>query len=225
MDIEGLGSKLVGQLVDGNLIENIADIYNLTTKQLTNLERMGEKSAKNLILAINKSKQTTLPRFLFALGVREVGEATATALVNHFGDIDFIIKASVEDLERVDDVGPVVARRIVSFFSNTNNLSLIRKLRKSGISWQLKPVGLSVRPLVGQSFVLTGTLEKLGRSEAKARLIELGAKVSGSVSKNTDYVVLGSGAGSKLSKAKDLGIKIIDEREFVSLLDDLNAQH
>jgi DNA ligase (NAD+) len=223
MDIEGLGSKLVEQLVDEGLIENVSDIYNLNLDQIAGLERMGRKSAENLITAINKSKSTTLPRFLFALGIREVGDATAAALVGYFGDLDRILKASVEQLEKVEDVGPIVALRIFSFFSNEDNLSLVKKLRRSGVTWEDQASSLSVQPLAGQNFVLTGTMERLTRNEAKARLIGLGAKVAGSVSKSTDCVVYGSGAGSKLLKAQSLDIRVIGEEELFNLFGDLDA--
>ena len=223
MDIEGLGSKLVEQLVDGRLIENVSDIYNLNVEQISDLERMGRKSAENLISAINKSKSTTLPRFLFALGIREVGDATATALVGYFGGLDRILKADVDQLEEVEDVGPIVALRIFSFFSQEHNLSLVRKLLRSGIRWEEETNSLSVKPLAGQNFVLTGTMERLTRNEIKARLIGLGAKVTGSVSKNTDCVVYGPGAGSKLSKAQKLSIRVINEDELFNLLGDLDV--
>ena len=223
MDIEGLGSKLIDQLVDEKIIENVADIYSLNVSQLADLERMGKKSAGNLVSAINKSKKTTLPRFLFALGIREVGEATARTLAKYFGDIDAILGAEEKELENVEDVGPIVASRIFLFFSNAENRALITKLRKSGIGWEAQKTNFSAKPLVGQSFVLTGTLEELTRNDAKALLVELGAKVTGSVSKNTDCVVCGSGAGSKLSKATSLGIKTINEQEFIKFLGDLDA--
>lgn len=222
MDIEGLGSKLVDQLVDEELISNVADIYSLTTEQLSQLERMGTKSAQNLVGVIEKSKDTTLPRFLFALGIREVGDATALALVNHFGDVDPIVKATPEELEKVEDIGPIVAKHISAFFKNKDNLNLIKKLKKVGIKWQVVDVSVAVRPLEGQTFVLTGTLEAMPRNEAKAKLLGLGAKVAGSVSTNTDFIVAGSGAGSKLTKAGELGVKVIDEGEFLSFLDDLS---
>ncbi len=222
MDIEGLGSKLVDQLVDEGLLESVADIYELTVEQLAKLERMGTKSAQNLIDAIEKSKDTTLPRFLFALGIREVGDATALALVNHFGDIDPIADARPEDLEEVADIGPIVAQHVSIFFDNKDNLALINKLRKSGIHWPVVDVSAAEKPLEGQTFVLTGTLEVMPRNEAKAQLVGLGAKVAGSVSKNTDCVVAGPGAGSKLTKAEELGVKVIDEGEFLAFLDDLS---
>lgn len=222
MDIEGLGSKLVDQLVDEKLISNVADIYSLTTEQLSQLERMGSKSAQNLVDVIENSKDTTLPRFLFALGIREVGDATALALVNHFGDVDPIVKATPEELEKVEDIGPIVAKHISVFFKNKDNLSLIKKLKNAGIQWPVIDVSFGVRPLEGQTFVLTGTLEAMPRNEAKAKLLGLGAKVAGSVSTNTDFVVAGPGAGSKLTQAEDLGVKVIDEGEFLSFLDGLS---
>ena len=222
MDIEGLGSKLVDQLVDEKLISNVADIYSLTTEQLSQLERMGSKSAQNLVDVIENSKDTTLPRFLFALGIREVGDATALALVNHFGDVDPIVKATPKELEKVEDIGPIVAKHISVFFKNKDNLSLIKKLKNAGIQWPVVDVSVAARPLEGQTFVLTGTLEAMPRNEAKAKLLGLGAKVAGSVSTNTDFVVAGPGAGSKLTQAEDLGVKVIDEGEFLSFLDGLS---
>ena len=218
LDIEGLGDKLVEQLVDANLIHSVADIYTLTEAQIAGLDRMGTKSAKNLLDAIAKSKQTTLARFLFSLGIREVGEATAVALVNHYGDLDKILSANQESLEQVTDIGPIVAQHIVIFFANEANLALIKELLQHGLHWQ--PVNLSglAKPLRGQIFVLTGTLEKLSRDEAKAKLLDLGAKVAGSVSKYTSCVIAGPGAGAKLGKAEELGVKVIDEEEFLALL-------
>lgn len=221
MDIDGLGDKLVEQLVDEGIIDNAADIFALGVEQIASLERMGPKSAENLMVAIDKSKQTTLPRFLFSLGVREVGEATARQLVNYFGELDKIIAADIESLEQVTDVGPVVARHIRVFFSNEENLNLVRKLQEYGASWPKVEIDRAMQPLEKQTWVLTGTLEIMPRNEAKAQLISLGAKVAGSVSKNTTCVVAGPGAGSKLNKAEELGIKIIDEGEFLALLDDL----
>lgn len=222
MDIEGLGSKLIELLVDKEIIKSVADIYTLSVDQLANLERMGEKSATNIITAIEKSKQTTLPRFLFALGIREVGEATALQLVTHIGDLEDIIAADEECLLQVPDVGPIMAAHIRLFFSNTDNLSLIQNLRDCGIAWPLvESASDDAKPLLGETYVLTGSLELMPRNEAKAKLIALGAKVAGSVSKNTSCVVAGPGAGSKLSKAEELGVKIIDEGEFIALLEDL----
>jgi len=222
MDIEGLGDKLVEQLVDAGLIANVADIYSITAEQLAALDRMGAKSAENLIRAIEKSKSTTLARFLFALGIREVGEATAAALVNHFGNLDSIVAADLTKLEEVADIGPIVAQHITTFFSNHTNLELIAALREHGLSWADVTISPAAKPLAGQTFVLTGTLESLSRTEAKQKLMEYGAKVAGSVSKNTDCVIAGPGAGSKLDKAEQFGIKVIDEAEFLRFLDDLS---
>lgn len=225
MDIEGLGNKLIELLVDLGILSSVADIYTLEPKQLAGLERMGEKSAANIVAAIEKSKQSTLPRFLFALGIREVGEATARQLANHYGTLENIIAADLESLMQVPDVGPIMAEHIRIFFDNDDNIALIRKLRESGVTWPILEPGHddTAKPLLGETYVLTGTLEQMSRNEAKARLIALGAKVAGSVSKNTTCVVAGPGAGSKLAKAEELGIKILDEGEFIALLDDLIA--
>tara|TARA_B110001454_G_C12663493_1_gene410513 strand:- start:267 stop:1244 length:978 start_codon:yes stop_codon:yes gene_type:complete len=223
MDIEGLGDKLVEILVDENLIESIADIYQLSAEKIANLDRMGVKSAANLIAAIDESKRTTLPKFLFALGIREVGEATALSLVNYYGSLEKLIASEVVSLEKVPDIGPIVAEHIHRFFANRENLALIEKLQLRGVNWHEAEVKVSTpKPLAGQTFVLTGTLEIMPRNNAKAKLIDLGAKVSGSVSKNTDCVVAGLGAGSKLSKAKALELKILDEKDFLALLDHLS---
>jgi DNA ligase (NAD+) len=222
LDIEGLGDKLVEQLVDSGLVENVDDIFSLTQKQLIGMERMGEKSAAKLLQAIEKSKQTSLPRFLYALGIREVGEATAQALTAHYGDLQPIMDASAEEHEQVADVGPIVAGHIETFFRNTENRALIEKLISHGIHWPRLERSAGSQALAGKTYVLTGTLEQMTRNDAKARLLALGAKVAGSVSKNTDCVVAGPGAGSKRSKAEELGIDIIDEGEFLRLLDSLS---
>ena len=224
MDIEGLGDKLVEQLVDEGMIGTVADIFALATEQLASLERMGSKSAKNLIAAIDKSKQTTLSRFLFALGIREVGTATSQQLAMHYGDIAQIVAADAESLERVPDIGPIVATHIRTFFENQENLALIKSLQDGGVRWPkiVVDAGAPARPLLGKTYVLTGTLQQMPRDEAKRQLLALGAKVAGSVSKNTDCVVAGPGAGSKLVKAEALAIKVIDEGEFLSLLDALS---
>jgi len=223
MDIDGLGDKLVEQLVDLGLIHDIADLFKLEHCQLTGMERMGEKSAKNLIEAIAKSKQTTLARFLFAIGIREVGEATAQSLARHFTTFDAIVGADLEALKQVADVGPVVAAHIVAFFQQSHNLEVIRKLiDQHGLVWPVvEAVDESSQPLKGQTFVLTGTLQSMGRVDAKNRLQALGAKVSGSVSKKTSYVVAGADAGSKLTKAEALGVTILSEEELVACLIDL----
>lgn len=223
MDIEGLGNKLIELLVDKQIIGSVADIYRLSADQLASLERMGDKSAANIVAAIEKSKQTTLPRFLFGLGIREVGEATALQLATHFGILENIIAADLDSLVEVADVGPIMAEHIRIFFSNKDNVTLIKELQDSGVTWTILESGHDAQamPLLGETYVLTGTLEQLPRNEAKAKLIALGAKVAGSVSKKTSCVVAGPGAGSKLTKAEELGIKIIDEGEFIALLDDL----
>ena len=222
LDIEGLGDKLVEQLVDSGLVENVDDIFSLTQEQLIGMERMGEKSAAKLLQAIGKSKQTSLPRFLYALGIREVGEATAQALTAHYGDLQPIMDASAEEHEQVADVGPIVAGHIETFFRNTENRALIEKLISHGIHWPRLERSAGSQALAGKTYVLTGTLEQMTRNDAKARLLALGAKVAGSVSKNTDCVVAGPDAGSKRSKAEELDIDIIDEGEFLRLLDSLS---
>ena len=217
MDIEGLGDKLVEQLVEKACVKNIADLYKLTVEQLTSLERMGNKSASNIIEALANSKQTTLNRFLYALGIREVGEATARGLANYFTSLETIMHASPEDLEQVPDVGPIVAKHIHSFFAEKHNQNIIKRLLEAGICWPdiEKKDNL---PLAGKIFVLTGTLESMTRDDAKDRLQSMGAKVSGSVSAKTDYVIAGSEPGSKADKAKKLNVTILDEKEFLSLL-------
>jgi DNA ligase (NAD+) len=222
MDIEGLGDKLVELMVEAGLINNVADVFKLTVEQVSALERMGSKSSENLIAAIAGSRKTTLARFLYGLGIREVGEATAQALAQHYGDLQPIIDASAEDHELIADIGPIVAQHIAVFFSNKENLALIEELLVQGMKWEAIEKADNADALAGKTFVLTGTLEQMSRSEAKNQLQALGAKVAGSVSKNTDVVVAGPGAGSKRAKAEELGIKIIDEGEFLSFLDSLN---
>ncbi len=223
MDIEGLGEKLVEQLVDGGLVSSVDGIFDLTAEQLSNLDRMGKKSAENLISAIEKSKQTTLPKFLFALGIREVGEATAQSLVEHYGDLQLIMGATAEQHEQVTDIGPIVAHHIATFFNNNDNKVLINKLIDHGLHLP-KVEAHKAKPLQGQVWVLTGTLEAMPRNEAKALLIAQGAKVAGSVSKNTHYVVAGPGAGSKRTKAEELGITIIDEEAFLNTIKGLGTK-
>ena len=224
MDIEGLGNKLIELLVNKEAITSVADIYTLTFEQLAGLERMGDKSAANIVAAIDKSKQTALPRFLFALGIREVGEATALQLATHFGILEKIIAADLDSLLQVSDVGPIMAEHIQVFFTNKKNVALIERLQSSGVTWPIIEPSQddSSKPLLGEIYVLTGGLEQMSRNEAKAKLISLGAKVVGSVSKNTSCVVAGPGAGSKLTKAEELGIKILDEEGFIVLIDELN---
>ena len=219
MDIEGLGDKLVEQLVDGNIVHTPADLYRLNIDVLANLERMAEKSAANLLAAIEKSKQATLARFIYALGIRNVGETTAKDLARHFGSLDRLIEADQEALLLVNDVGPVVVQSLCQFFNEPHNLEVIKLLREAGVAWpegEAQPVASGV--FTSKIFVLTGTLPSLSRDEAKALIEAAGGKVSGSVSKKTDYVVAGAEAGSKLDKAKDLQIDIIDEAQLRLLL-------
>lgn len=222
MDVDGLGTKLIEQLVAIDRLKTPADIYELHKEELTALERMGEKSAEKLLAAIERSKRTTLQRFLYALGIRDVGESTALALATHFGRLDPIMRADEEELQQVPDVGPVVASRIRAFFAEQHNQEIIAKLRAAGVKWEeFEPSAIpSEGPLVGKVFVLTGTLGSMTREEAKERIIALGGKVSGSVSKKTDYVVYGDSAGSKLTKAQTLGVATIDEAAFEKILAD-----
>ena len=221
MDIEGLGDKLVEQMDEKGLIHDIADLYALDKEQVAELERMGDKSAKNLLAALEKSKRTSLARFLFALGIRQVGEATAQALANHFGDLDPIVAADEAALREVPDVGPAVAESICAFFHEKHNRDVIDKLRRAGVHWpKVSVLPRAEQPLAGKTFVLTGTLAAMTRDEAKERLQALGAKVSGSVSKKTDYVVAGADPGSKYDKAIELGISVLDEDGLRRLLDD-----
>jgi DNA ligase (NAD+) len=219
MDIDGLGDKLVEQLVDNKLVDNPAGLYRLTAKQLGGLERMGEKSAANLVAALENSKSTTLERFLYAIGIREVGEATAKSLAMHYGDLESIIHADEESLQEVPDVGPVVAAHIVGFFRQSHNLDVINELIESGVHWQdIEMASQEEKILKGKVFVLTGTLDSMTRDEAKDALQALGAKVTGSVSSKTDYVVAGDSPGSKAEKARKLGVSIIGEDELLQII-------
>lgn len=218
MNIDGLGDKLVEQLVDLNKVDNVADLYSLTSDQLAGLERMAEKSAQNILDALEKSRKTTLARFLFALGIREVGEATAKQLANHFGDLPSLFSATEDDLQKVSDIGPVVAKHIVLFFAEKHNRTVIDKLLKAGIQWEKIKKSSHTLLLEGQTFVLTGTLSTMTREDAKEKVEKLGGKVSGSVSKKTTYVIVGDEAGSKLDKAKELDVAIMDENEFLNFL-------
>ena len=217
MDIEGLGDKIVDQLVDLNLVRTPADLYRLGFSALANLERMGDKSADNLIRSIAQSKSTSLPRFIFGLGIRHVGESTAKDLAKYFGTMQALMDAQMEDLLTVNDVGPVVANSIISFMSESHNREVIEQLLASGIEFQVEEQIASV-DLSGKTFVLTGTLPTMSRDQAKALLEAAGAKVAGSVSQKTSYVVAGSDAGSKLEKANELGISILDEDALMKIL-------
>ncbi len=220
LDVDGLGDKLVEILVDKKLVTNLTDLFHLQAEDVAALERMGPKSAQNLLDALKKAKQTTLPRFIYALGIREVGETTAKQLAQHFCELDNIRNATEEELLEVPDVGPIVAHHIVTFFRQPHNLETLDALLAEGIEWpaiEARPPAEEL-PLAGQTLVLTGTLNQLKRNDAKAALEELGAKVSGSVSKKTHLVIAGESAGSKLTKAQELGIEVTDEEGLLALL-------
>ena len=219
LDIEGLGDKLVDQLVDCQLVQTPADLYHLTLPVLANLERMGEKSAHNLLEAIIKSKQTTLARFIYALGIRNIGETTAKDFARHFGSLDTLMAADETRLQQIPDVGPIVAKSIIAFLAEAHNREVIAQLRASGINWvEHEGERNEMLQLSDKIFVLTGTLPSMSRDEAKAALEALGAKVAGSVSKKTNYVVAGTEAGSKLDKARELGVPILDEQGLMDIL-------
>lgn len=219
MDIEGLGDKLVEQLVDSGYVNAVADLYRLTREQLAAMDRMGDKSAENLLAALEASKTTSLARFIYALGIREVGEATARNLAQHFGNLAALSSADETQLQSVRDVGPVGAHYVAEFFQQPHNIEAISALRAAGVHWSEKEqVFQADLPLASLTYVLTGTLESLSRDDAKEKLLALGAKVAGSVSAKTDYVVAGPGAGSKLAKAESLGIPVLDEAALLQLL-------
>ena len=219
VEIEDLGDKLVEQLVDAGIVNTLPDLYKLGLSALSQLDRMAEKSAANVLVGIEKSKNTTLPKFLFGLGIRHVGEATAKELSRHFGTLDAIMDATIDQLLQVSDVGPTVAQSIRTFFDQAHNREVVEQLKACGVNWKegIASEGASL-PLTGQTFVLTGTLQTMGRDEAQAKLEILGAKVSGSVSKKTHAVVAGAEAGSKLEKAQSLGVTVLDESAFQALL-------
>ena len=220
VEIEGLGDKLVEQLVDAGVVKTLPDLYRLGLTALLALDRMADKSAQNILGALEKSKQTTLPRFLFGLGIRHVGEATAKDLARHFGTLHGVMNATGEALLAVNDVGPVVAQSIRTFFDQPHNREVVEQLRACGVTWpEGEPAAQAPQPLAGKTFVLTGTFPTLSREDAKALLEAAGAKVAGSVSKRTDYVVAGSEAGSKLTKAQELGVALLDEAGMLALLE------
>lgn len=223
LDIEGLGEKLIEQLVDSGRVHTVADLYTLTQGELAQLERMGERSGANVYAAIERSRKTTLPRFLFALGIPEVGEATALALAQFFGDLEGLMAADEAHLQGVPDVGPVVAHAVSTFFGEAHNRDVIRSLRAAGIHWQPIAKPLS-SPLSEKTFVLTGTLVGMTRDEAKAALLARGAKVVGSVSRRTDYVVAGADPGSKVQRAEELGVPVMDEAQLRIWLDETGAR-
>ncbi|MDO8954933.1 MAG: NAD-dependent DNA ligase LigA [Gammaproteobacteria bacterium] len=219
MNIDGLGSKVIDQLVDVGLVKSPSDLYRLDQIQLSELDRLGQKSAVNIMAELTKSKHTTLARFLFALGISDVGQATALALAQHFGSLEAIMSADIESLQQVPDVGPIVAGHVYHYFKDPKNLEDIQALRNLGVNWpNLTPQAKADGPLLGKIFVLTGSLTSLSRDEAKAKLQALGAKVAGSVSKKTDVVVAGSDAGSKLDKAQELGVEVWDESKLLHII-------
>ena len=219
VEVDGLGDKLVEQLVDSNIIRTLPDLYKLGLMALSGLDRMADKSATNLLEALEKSKQTTLARFVFGLGIRHVGEATAKELARHFGKLDAIMDATEEMLLQVNDVGPIVASSLKTFFDQPHNREVVEQLRACGVTWQeVEPAPTAFLPLSGKTFVITGTLPNLSRDDAKDQIETAGGKVAGSVSKKTDYVVAGADAGSKLLKAQTLGVTVIDEAALLVLL-------
>jgi DNA ligase (NAD+) len=220
LDIEGLGDKLVEQLVEHDQVRTPADLYALALPQLAQLERMGEKSAANLLAAIDRSRNTTLPRLLYGLGIRDVGEATALALARHFGTLERLMSADEHAIRQVADVGPVVAAHVAAFFAAADHRAVLQALREKGVTWPDMPASAAAsQPLAGRTFVITGALERMTREQAQEALLARGAKVSGSVSKKTSYVVAGSDAGSKLAKAQALGVPVISEQQLMELLD------
>ena len=226
LDIEGLGDKLVDQLVAKGLINTVADLYKLTVEQVSGLERMGKKSATNLTNALDRSRTTTLARFIYSLGIREVGEATARSLVSHYKELDAIRSACVDDLQTVDDVGPVVASHIEKFFRQPHNKEVIAELLEQGVTWAAieAPAEDVAQPLAGETWVLTGSLHSMTRDQGKEILQQLGAKVSGSVSAKTTVLLAGEKAGSKLTKAQNLGVKVISEDDFIALKADWGVE-
>lgn len=218
MDIDGLGEKLAEQLVDVLYIKNPAELFTLKIDDLVNLERMGQKSAQKLLMALEQAKQTTLTRFIYALGIREVGESTAQALAQHYADMPMLMRASEEQLQQIDDIGPIVAKHIVTFFQQSHNCEVVEALLAQGVQWiQIAAPAASEQPLAGEIWVITGTLHTVTRDEAKAVLQQLGAKVSGSVSAKTTALLAGEKAGSKLTKAINLGVKVVEEAAFIAL--------
>jgi DNA ligase (NAD+) len=220
MYIDGLGSVLIEQLVDEGLVRHLSDLYELDLETLMKLERMGKKSAENLLAALQHSKKTSFARFIYALGIREIGESSARVLGEHFSTIEAITSATLDELMALPDIGPVGASNVLHFFAQAHNLEVIHRLLRLGIHWPMEEKK-SVNPdspFFGKTVVLTGTLNTLGREEAKVILLARGAKVSGSVSSKTDFVIAGSEAGSKLDKALDLGIRVLNEEELIGML-------
>jgi DNA ligase (NAD+) len=218
MNIDGMGDALVDQLVDRKMVESVADIYDLTMEKLTSLERMGAKSASNVLRNIERSKKNPMPRVITALGIRFVGERTAQLLAEHFGSLDRIAEAKLDELQDAEEVGPKVAESIRQFFREPRNQELIERLRAAGLQFEFVTKRKAAGPLKGIVFVLTGTLRTMSREEAKQRIENAGGKVSGSVSKKTNFVIAGADAGSKLDKAQELGIAVIDEEKLMAML-------
>ncbi len=221
LDVEGLGEKLIDQLVERGIVKRLSDVLRLDAETLAGLERMGEKSAANLAASLERARETTLARFLIALGIRHVGEGVAELLARRFGDLDAILTASQEDLEAVQGVGPTIAESVARFFADARNLAEVQRFREAGVRWtRSQPVAAPSGPLLGKSFVLSGGLAGMTRLEAKQRIEARGGRVAASVSKQTDYLVAGADPGSKLAKAHELGVEILDEAAFASLLAD-----
>jgi DNA ligase (NAD+) len=219
LDIEGLGNKLIDQLVDAGLVKDAADLYRLKVGQIRELDRMGDKSAVKLIESLEQSKKTSLARFLFALGIRDVGEATAEALARHFGTLKALRRSGIEQIEEVPDIGPITAAHVHAFLAEPRNGAVIDSLIKLGVKWpEARMAAPKSRKLEGLTFVLTGKLSTMTREEAGELVRQHGGKVAGSVSKNTDFVVAGEDAGSKLRKATELGVSVIDEDELLKLI-------
>jgi DNA ligase (NAD+) len=220
LDIEGLGDKLIEQLVERDAVRTPADLYALTAAQLAQLDRMAEKSAANLIAAIDRSRRTTLPRLLYGLGIREVGEATALALARHFGTLERLMQADEAAIQQVPDVGPVVAAHVATFFASEDHRRVINELRAQGVSWpDMTAAAGGLQSLIGRTFVITGTLAAMTREQAEEALSARGARVSGSVSKKTSFVIAGSEAGSKLARARELGVPVLDGRQLLELIE------
>jgi DNA ligase (NAD+) len=219
LDIEGLGEKLIDQLVDRGLVRRLSDVFDLDAEALAGLERMGEKSAANLAAGLERARRTTLARFLVALGIRHVGEGVAELLARRYGDLDGLLAASQEELEAIPGIGPTIAESVARFFADPRNAGEVKRFRQAGVRWAAaEPAAEPSGPLLGKRFVLTGALEGFTRLEAKQRIEALGGRVAGSVSKQTDYVVAGADPGSKLDKARELGVEILDEAAFERLL-------
>jgi DNA ligase (NAD+) len=219
VEVDGLGEKLIDQLVDAGVIGSLPDLYKLGLTALVQLDRMAEKSALNILKALEASKETSLPRFIYGLGIRHVGEATAKEFARHFGNLDALMNASLDELLQVADVGPIVAQSVITFFAQAHHQEIVAQLRACGVRWEEgPPAERTSLPLTGRTVVLTGTLPSLSREDAKAMLEAAGAKVAGSVSQKTSYVVAGSEAGSKLEKALALGVPVLDEAGLLALL-------